>query len=541
MSTANIPTLFALPTAPEQFSVLLPPATLRKLDFTALDFPTARKAVIEYIQTYFPDNFNDFVSNDGIIMLAEMCSFLVAALSLREDVLSEEGFFPTCQTLNAAINHMALIDQGLQWQTPASTNIQCMLSSPLVSDLHISPGSLQPFTVKGADGTNIYYELFSAPDDLTSDIIIPAGKQGVMAFGLEGQTQKSQFVVDGLANTTLAINGTNILSAPISVLVQLNAADSGTEWSEVDILQDAGATDQVFEVRLLNNLLEIVFGDNITGQIPLGNSIITVSYRIGGGTRGQIGAGAINSQQSIQPQYPYTAAVMVTFNNPLASTGGTDVESLDHAKLRAPRDFATHDSAVTETDYAQLAGSFSHPVFGAVAKAVATVRTGLNANLVEIYVLAQGTNGVPVQPSQGLKQALATYLDEINVITDSVVVLGGCIRPVDVTMNVIMSKNADASITKTQVEAAVASFFALDNWDMGQALYISNLIELINHIDGVAYIDLFNPSDNVLPSGQLCNQSGASGTDVTEGMVGINEVITLGDLQIAYFYQPSGH
>lgn len=538
-ATSTDTTLFDVPTNPEQFSVLLPAAILRKLDFTALDFPTARRAVVEYIKTYFPNDFNDFVANNGIIMLIETMSMLVAALSLREDIIANEGFLPTAQTEDAITNHLALIDQKIKPATPATVDVECSLSTPLTADVMISPIDLQPFQVRGDDGASIFYELFSAPDDLTSDIVIPASKRGVIAFGLEGQTQTSTSVLDGLANTTVKIANNNILGAPIRVTIQLSSGATPEEWTRVDSIQQAGASDKVFEAIVISNELQISFGDNITGRIPAANSTATVTYRTGGGSRGRIGAGLIDTQRPVTPQYPYNAPVMVAFRNLQPSTGGTDKESLDAAKQRAPKDFATQGTAVTQNDYAQLAGSFSHPTFGTVSKAVASVRTGLNANLVEVYVLAEGPGGLAAQPSQGLKLALANYLDEINVITDSVSVLDGCIHPVDVKMSVVMNKNTDASIVKVNVEAAVDTFFDIANWQMGQALYVSQLYELINAIDGVSYVDVFSPADNILPSGLISVQAeGPQGTleDVSP-QIGINAVVTIGDKEISYYYE----
>ena len=538
--------LFEVPTDPEQFSVLLPPATLRQLDFSALDFPTSRRALVEYIKTYFPDEFNDFASNNGIIMLMELCSYLMAVLSLREDILANEGFLPSCQTENAAINHMALINQKLKQPTSATVDIECSVDQPLSVDLKIKPGTFQPIQIRGEDGNSLYYELFSAPDDLTSDIIIPAGKRGVIAYGLEGQTLRTQSIVDGTSNTKISIKNLNILEYPITVTVQQNGG-TAEEWKRFEILEKAGASDKAYEARVLQNELQILFGDNVTGRIPSANSTVVIQYRVGGGIRGRIGAGVINLQRSISPQYPYTAPVLLRFRNPLPSSGGSDKESLDSAKKRAPRDFATQGAAVTETDYAQLAGSFSHPTFGSVTKAVATVRTGYNSNTVEVYILSEGPNDTLTQPSQGLRRALATYLDEINVITDKVEVLGGCIRPVDLKMTVVMNKNADASIVQVKVNTVIDSFFALSDWDMGQALYTSQLIELINKIDGVSYVDLFTPADNILPSSKLCSNGSFSGSSEGSGTapassneVGINEVITLGDREINYYYEQTG-
>jgi hypothetical protein len=64
-------TLFDLPISPDEIGVVLEPANLRRLDFSALDFGTMQRAIIEYIKTYFPTFFNDFVAANGIIMVTE--------------------------------------------------------------------------------------------------------------------------------------------------------------------------------------------------------------------------------------------------------------------------------------------------------------------------------------------------------------------------------------------------------------------------------------------------------------------------------------
>jgi len=84
------PTLFDLPIAPDGFGVVLPPAQLRNIDFSGLDFETARRAIIEYIKTYYPDNFNDFVASNGMIMLLEIVAAAVAKLAMRSDILVQE-------------------------------------------------------------------------------------------------------------------------------------------------------------------------------------------------------------------------------------------------------------------------------------------------------------------------------------------------------------------------------------------------------------------------------------------------------------------
>ena len=98
-------------------------------------------------------------------------------------------------------------------------------------------------------------------------------------------------------------------------------------------------------------------------------------------------------------------------------------------------------------------------------------------------------------------------------------------------MTVVMHRNADAAVVKTNVESAVTSLFDITNWDMGEALYLSVIYEAINKIDGVAYIDVFTPADNILATGKLRED------DPSALGVASDEVITLGTRDIKYYYE----
>jgi hypothetical protein len=519
-------TLFQLPVDPDQFSVLLPPAELRKIDFSALEFATARRAIIEYIKTYYPNDFNDFVSNNGVIMLVELLSYVTGVQSLRGDMLANQGFLPTATSLDAVINHLALINQKIRRATPAVVDMQCSVVSGVGSDIRI-PARLQ-FTIQGQDGP-ITYEIFRAPNDLTSDIVIPSGKRGVIAYGIEGKTETTTISSDGTANQKIIINSNeNVIENPININVVLG--ESTEEWSQVDSIELAGPNDKAYEVRFFDFRVEFIFGDNNAGAIPDAGADIIITYRLGGGSKGRIGAGVIDVTRSISPQFPFTAAVQVNFTNITPSSGGVDAETIQDAKKRAPREYATHLSAVTADDYAQLLSGYNSPIFGSVAKSVAAIRTSRNANLVELYVLANGVDG-PITPNEGLKRAIKSYIEELNVLTDCVDVCDAGIYAVDIEMTVVVSKSADASVVKINVENAITDFFSLDNWELGQPLYVSSLYDAINAVDGVKYVDIFKPIDNILATGKIVNDE-----SVQDG-ININELVTLGNKQITYYYE----
>lgn len=524
-------TFIDLPNTPQQIGVLLTPANLRNIDFSSLDFNTARRAILEYIKTYFPNDFNDFVASNGIIMLTEIISSTVAKLALRSDLLSNEATLPTCKTVDALINHLALINQRMLPQTAATTNIEVSLtSSTLGFDLKIPAGQI--FTITGPDNGRVSYEVYRSPDDFTGDIVIPAGKKGIIAFGIEGTTiVNDTIVMTGGASQTYTIADTDVLESPLKVIVKNGTLEEYYQTT-TEPIESFGPNDKVVEIRFYSGSITLKFGDNVNGFQPSIGSTLTFIYRKGGGIRGRIGANIIDQIRSISNDV-YAAIANVRFRNIVPSTGGTDRESVDAAKRRAPREYAVRNNIVTAEDYAQAALSFKHPTYGAIKKAVSALYSNINVNQVRLYVLAEGTESKPVLANVGLKTALKSYIDQFNILTDETVVGDGAIKAVDVELNVIVSRGADASVVKERVEAAITDFFNINKWDMGQPLFVSNFMKVLESIEGVAYIDLFKPLNNILPTNQIVAPDATGNVDG----IGINQVVTEGKRITGYYYE----
>jgi len=526
---ADNETLFELPTSPEEFGVILEAARLRRLNFSALEFQTMRRAIIEYIKTYYPDRFNDFVANNGIIMMVEIVAYVAGLLSQRSDILADEAFLPTAQTTTAVEQHLFLINNRIRRATPAVVDVEVSIGNETPLGINIQPGLA--FNIVGADGSPVTYEVYRAPGDFTSNILIPPGSRGVIAFGIEGSFVTPLVVEStGGPNQQIVLTDTNILEDPISVTVQ--TGNTTKEWRKVTTIEQSEATDEVFEFKYTETGAIVKFGNDKSGKAPLAGQIITIQYRIGGGTRGRIPANAINEIRPIVPLAPATAPVEVLFRNLTPSNGGEDQEDIAAAKARAPLESAALGSATSGEDYAVLARQFNHPIYGSVLKAVATVRTSINANIVEVYCLAAGPDNVPVTPSLGLKKGLETFFDDINVLTDEVRVLDGAIKAVDVRANIIISRNADPTSVKNQINSVISDFFHIDNFDLGKPLFVSRLVDALHDIDGVQYVDIFEPADNILPSK-------LDATSTSENQVGFNELLVLGNTQIKLYFEPS--
>jgi predicted phage baseplate assembly protein len=145
------------------------------------------------------------------------------------------------------------------------------------------------------------------------------------------------------------------------VVVEVNQPGDGgglvwTAWTKVDDLAarvlpggtpvPTGSPAPVFKVG--DDLASIVFGDGLDGLIPLrGVNNLRVTYRSGGGSQGNVGAGKLTLDSSL----PNVNAIV----QHEAAAGGADEESVDDEKRTAPDRLRALERAVTPADFETLA------------------------------------------------------------------------------------------------------------------------------------------------------------------------------------------
>lgn len=528
MSTVTM----SVPTDINEFAVQLPDAELRKIDFSALSYQRAIRAITEYVKTYYPDRFNDFVASNGFVVWMELVANEVGKLSLRQDIIAGESFLVTARSDRAVDNHIALIGQTRRRQTSATVNIEVSLNNVTNNDVRIPAGT--SFTIIGADRDNVTYEIFRVPGDFVNDIIIPSGKRGIIAYGIEGRfAAPFSYVSPGGPNQIISINEPAMLEQPIFVSVK--TGDQTEDWQVVNKpIELYSPNDKVVEVYFTGDIAYFKFGDNVHGQALSTGQTVTIRYRVGGGSRGRISTGKIDEVRPVSPSN-VSAAVSLRFRNIGPSSGGIDKETAQEAKKRVPKTFAMHGNIVTDQDYINAAAFFSHPYYGTILRASYAIRSHLNGNTIILYVLASGPDGSPSIANPALKQALQTYLKQYNTM-EEVEISDGALKAVDVSVIIGADRNFDASVIQDNVEAAINNFFDLSNWSMGQPLYISHLYQTIQNVDGVQHVELLSPNTNFVKA--IPNAEGTEGTAGANGGFSVYpyELIVLGTKKVVVYY-----
>ena len=80
------------------------------IDYTAYDFDTLKQALINYIQTYYPEDFNDYIESSEFIAIIELIAYLGTSLAFRTDLNSRENFIDTAERRESVIRLAQMVN-----------------------------------------------------------------------------------------------------------------------------------------------------------------------------------------------------------------------------------------------------------------------------------------------------------------------------------------------------------------------------------------------------------------------------------------------
>ena len=91
-----------------------------QVDFQAYDFDTIRNAMVEYIKTNFPENFNDYIESSEFIAIIELLAYLGQSIAFRMDVNTRENFLETAERKDSVFKLARQLGYNPKRNIPAS-------------------------------------------------------------------------------------------------------------------------------------------------------------------------------------------------------------------------------------------------------------------------------------------------------------------------------------------------------------------------------------------------------------------------------------
>lgn len=83
--------------------------TFREADFKSYDYETLRKSFIDYLRTYYPETFNDYIESSEFIALLDVIAFMGQGLAFRNDLNTRENFIDTAERRDSVVKLANLV------------------------------------------------------------------------------------------------------------------------------------------------------------------------------------------------------------------------------------------------------------------------------------------------------------------------------------------------------------------------------------------------------------------------------------------------
>jgi hypothetical protein len=264
-------------------------------------------------------------------------------------------------------------------------------------------------------------------------------------------------------------------------------------WHEVTDFYGSGPADRHYVIDHISG--EVRFGDGINGRIPpagIGNIKMT-KYQAGGGLSGNV---VRNSIAQIKTTIPYVEKVI----NPIASSGGADVEPTELMLKRAGHALRHGDRAVTKEDYEDLALLASPEIARSQCVPLLDLSAGRQvsvpkAGTVTVIVVPHSSDRKPL-PSLELKERVKKFLDERRDPGVQLIIVEPEYIRVDVDVEVTLSDWHEASQIREAVARALETYLhplsgstSGLGWEFAREPHESQLYALIESVPGVDHVE----------------------------------------------------
>lgn len=224
------------------------------------------------------------------------------------------------------------------------------------------------------------------------------------------------------------------------------------------------------------------------GETLTPNTTLFIQYRTGGGSASNIGPNVLKTISSgdifvngSNPTINTSVRASLKVNNPIAALGGRNEPSVDEIKAMIKYNFSAQNRAVTLKDYlvmiAKMPGEFGVPF-----------RVGVSEvnNKVNISILGLDSSGKLTNESTNTLQSnIANYLADVRMINDYVEVTDGKIINLGFEVDLLIEKQFPQSQIITQVANTISDYMDINKWQMGENIYLGQLIEAVNNVGGV--------------------------------------------------------
>lgn len=385
--------------------------------------------------------------------------------SAVKDIAKQFGFVPTTATSASGTETFTVTGAGTiprGFRVRSSTGIEYYLTNAIVAS---AAGNYTGSVLQG----QIFTEQFSA-QGLQNEEFDLSGIQIVRDLtNANPQDISPQVVVAGNSYTL------------VNTFIHSNGTDTNAVVDSLGVIIGGGGRVFTLEERP-NGKNFIRFGDGVFGRKLVPGELITVTYRVGGGSSGNVAEESVRTAVDSNP-------IVASVNNAAKFSGGTDEQSIEQLRELIPASLRTLDRAVAESDYSDILEATFTEV-SSVSTEHNTSDPGIDLN---IYVVPTGVGISKITDNLPLKNKLSNFLERRKMVTVQFAILDAFGIDVLLSLKVFIIDTASKATVQKAIDTAFTKYFnLLTGGPNGSGIsfaekilteHLTNIIETIPGID----------------------------------------------------------
>lgn len=459
----------------------------QSIDYMSKDYKGFRKMMIEAIPTIIPE-WSDFSEDDFGIALIELLSYGLDILSYYQDKINNELFLSTSKTRKAVID---ICNNILGYTLKPAVPSRYLIVFKKLEEFRDQEKVIPAGTIIGTDpalGGQVIFEV-------DSTLVIPAGslgneknEQGNYLFATtatHGKTLREELGYGtGKVSQKITLAKTSVIVDTLKVWTVENGIIR--DWVRVNDFLDSTFTDRHYLATSdENKVTTIEFGDGLSGMKPNNTFPLYATYRVGGGTIGNVGINKINSFVSSE-----IVGIDTICNPEQPLQYGTNTESLNSAKILAPRIFKTNERAVTVSDFE----AFACKVPGVLrAKCIET----FNENGDILIYISTADRG---ETSEQFKDLVKQSLKKRSLVNVNIIIKDAEYLDFDIDVALVTYSDYANSYVKSVASNVISSLLSIDNFDFNEEITRSMINKELMTQDCIYDVMINTPKENIQAS-----------------------------------------
>ena len=448
-----------------------------RLRVTELDFDNIKDNLKFFLKGQ--DKFKDYdFEGSGMSILLDTLAYNTHYMAFNANMVANEMFLDSSSLRSSAVSHAKMLGYEVTSARAPKATINVNLQTTDATKT-MSAGTAFTATI---DGTN--YQFVTISDVTRANSGNSVNFDSVDIY--EGTYIISKTIVD-----TTNVDQKFILTDPradtstLTVKVQTSTSDtSTTTYTKADDITQLSATSTVYYLQEVERgRFEVYFGDGVVSKALTNENIVILQYVV-------TNKGVANGVSTFSPPSTIDGVSDIVVTTVSGAIGGSEAESINSIKLKAPLNYSAQGRAVTTSDYEVyvkklFANTQAVSVWGGEDGSYDS-STGVSSTpeYGKVFISVKSTTGVDLTSTQkdNLVKSLSPY--KVASVTPVIVDAETTELILGVTFNFDSSSTTSTGTELASlVNATLQSYNTSDLQSFNQPFRHSKILRLIDETD----------------------------------------------------------